>query len=173
MWALYLLIMNQDKLINEISEAFAKVSLEDGIGILEAEALDLCESDKKLEKARKSDFRKKWNEIPESIIEEHYSALCFMDAKGLRFNLPAYMIFALKNWEHSASASIDAPIYALANVESEQFQEEWSIFTIEQRKAITKFLKYMVIEVPDGYVDSSQASLAYEKTWVSYDDEQI
>jgi hypothetical protein len=93
-----------------------------------------------------------------------------MDAKGLRFNLPAYMKFALKHYDSSNSASIDGVIYALCR-DPEELENDWSIFSDEQRKVIALFLRYMVTEVGEQWVDVYQASLAYEKTWYIYDKE--
>jgi len=162
--------MNRNELIEKISTAFGNTSLEDGIGILESASIDSCVSDKNREKARKDDFRENWQSIPDEIISEHYSALCFMDAKGLRFNLPAYMTFALQYYDSNNSASIDGVIYALCR-EPEELETDWSIFSDEQRKAIALFLRYMVTEVGEQWVDVYQASLAYEKTWCLYDKE--
>ena len=152
--------MNRNELIEKISAAFGNTSLEDGIGILESEAIDSCVSDKRREKARNDDYRENWQVIPDQIISEHYSALCFMDVKGLRFNLPAYMTFALKNYDISNSASIDGVIYALCK-EPEELETDWSVFSDEQRKVIAIFLRYMVTVAGEQWVDSYQASLAY------------
>ncbi len=160
--------MNSLGVIEQIRKAFRDVTLEDGIGILESDAIDGCVSDKRREQARNNDFRQNWETIPEEVIEENYSALCFMDPKGLRFNLPAYMIFALKNFRSSSSASVDAAIYALCK-EPEELDGEWKIFTQAQREAIASFLKFMILEVGEAWVDSWQASLTYEKTWSKYD----
>ncbi|MBU5636543.1 hypothetical protein KOM00_07310 [Geomonas sp. Red69] len=162
--------MDSAEVIEQIRAAFAGVTLEDGIGILESDAIDGCVSDKKREQARNNDYRENWETIPDEVIAENYSALCFMDPKGLRFNLPAYMIFALKNYRSSASASVDAPIYALQK-EPEELEQAWKIFTKSQREGIANFLKFMIIEVGEKWVDSWQASLAYEKTWFKYDRE--
>jgi hypothetical protein len=162
--------MNRNELIEKISAAFGNISLEDGIGILESEAIDCCVSDKNREKARNDDYREKWQSIPDEIISEHYSALCFMDAKGLRFNLPAYMTFALKYYDSSNSASIDGVIYALCK-DPEELETDWSVFSDEQRNVIALFLRYMVTEVGEQWIDVYQASLAYEKSWCIYDEE--
>ncbi|TGU71259.1 hypothetical protein E4633_13020 [Geomonas terrae] len=160
--------MNSLDVIEQIKKAFRDVTLEDGVGILESDAIDGCVSDKRREQSRKNDYRQNWETIPEEVIAENYSALCFMDPKGLRFNLPAYMVFALKNFNTSSSASVDAAIYALQK-EPEELEDVWKIFTESQREAIAAFLKFMIIEAGEKCVDSWQASLAYEKAWAKYD----
>jgi hypothetical protein len=95
------------------------------LSTIESYAIDGCVSDKKREQARINDYRENWETISEEVIAENYSALCFMDPKGLRFNLPAYTIFALKNYRSSASTSVDAAIYALSK-EPEDLTDGWT-----------------------------------------------
>jgi len=97
--------MDRESLILEIENAFAEVSLEEGIGIIEAEAIDDYSNDKFREKARAGDYRDSWEIIPDEIIENAYSALCFVDEKGIKFCLPAYMRFALRYYDTNHSTS--------------------------------------------------------------------
>lgn len=160
--------MDRNEIIKDIDAAFAGISLEDGIGILEAIAIDYCVSDKKREQARKNDVREDWHLLSEEVIGRHYQAMCFMDEKGLRFHLPAYMTFALRNFDTSDSASIDWAIYALCK-EPEEINCNWTSFTEEQKTTIAKFLKFMATEAGDKWVDAEQAVAIYNKTWHSYD----
>jgi hypothetical protein len=157
-------------LSREIEVAFGGVSLGDGIGILEAWAIDRCLSDKERQSARSSDIRSDWTLVSDEMIDAHYSALSFMDREGLRFALPAYMRFAVRNFDKSQSLSVDAPIYSLGS--------GWpaapdgpDIFSPSQRAAIAKFLRFMVLEVGDEFVDANAASEAYEYFWLQYDEE--
>jgi hypothetical protein len=160
--------MNAAELVEEIEASFRHVALEDGIGILEAEALDACVGDKAREAERRKDRRKDWESIPDEEIAQHYSVLSFMDQRGLRFHLPAYMRFAVRNFAISNSASIDAAVYALCT-DPGTVEKEWVIFTDAQKATITRFLKFMILVAGDKFVDSVQASLAYEGTWSRYD----
>ena len=153
-----------DHLVAEIERAFDKVALEDGIGIYEADALDACVSDTLRAKARSTDTREDWRSIPDDVISEHYVAMPFLDDKGIRFALPAYMLFAIRNWSTSHSASVDHVIYTLAR------DMDWSFLTDEQHRVIAKFLNFVVLEAGES-VDSWQASLAYEKYWGQFADD--
>ena len=155
----------------EIESSFRGVALEDGIGIFEAEALDACVSDAVREKTRRRDQRDSWESIPDETISQHFSVLCFMDQKGLRFHLPAYMRFAVRNYETSDSASVDSVIYALCRA-PQSVEKDWPLFSEKQRATIAKFLKFMVLEAGEQFVDSWQASLAYERTWSKYESTQ-
>ena len=154
-------------MIRSIESAFEKVVLEDGIGILEGKAIHISSSGGNRENARKADFRERWQDIPEEVIRNHASALCYMDPKGLRFNLPAYMRFALLHYDDSNSDSIDWVIYAISK-EQHDIDHEWAIFSEHQKTAIAKFFRYMIVEAGE-WVDSQQASYTYERLWKKYD----
>jgi hypothetical protein len=160
--------MDRDEIIREIESAFAGVTLGDGIGVFEAWAIDRNASDKELKKARERDCRNDWKEISESDLEEHYSALCFMDDDGVRFSLPAYMRFALRNYDKSQSLSVDAAIHALERGLVPAVNG-LTIFTASQQAAIARFLRFMVVDVGDDWVDADTASAAYELFWGQYD----
>jgi hypothetical protein len=163
--------MDKADLLKIIEIAFGGVTLCDGIGLYEAEAIDNYASDKRTLKARKKDREswKRWDEIPSEVIETFYSALCFVDIEGMRFLLPAYMKFAVENYKNSDSASINSPIYALQSnpVFAETNIDDY--FTKEQYGAFSKFLRFMVLEAGFEFVDSDCASQAYEKYWGKYD----
>ncbi len=165
--------MDKADLVNLIENAFKGVSLGEGIGIYEAEAIDNYASEKKTTKARAKDREewKKWTDIPPQVIETFYSALCFLDVEGMRYVLPAYMRFAVENYETSASASIDSPIYALQSNPVFVTENVDEYFTKEQYEVFAQFLKFMVLEAGEDYVDSLCASQAYEKVWLKYDNE--
>ena len=154
--------MNKKQLVENIEKAFRDVSLCEGIGIYEAEAIDDCASDEIIENKRERDIRDDWKQIPDDVIDEYYSALSFMDEAGLRFAIPAYMRFAVKFYDISSSPSIDSIIWVLTT------QRSWDFLSIEQKQAIAAFICFMVLEA-DSYIDSYQASLAYEKVWSQYE----
>ena len=159
--------MNRADVIRDIESAFDGVVLEDGIGILAGEAIHISASDGDREIARKTDFRQRWQDIPNEVIGNNAAALCYMDPKGLRFNLPAYMRFALLHYDDSDSDSVDWVIYAVSK-EQHDIDHEWAIFSEAQKAAIAKFLRYMVVEAGD-WVDSQQASYTYGRLWKQYD----
>jgi len=161
--------MDRNCLVADIENAFYKVSLDNGIGLLEAEAIDFCVSDKKRRKARESDIRNSWKSIPDEMIENHSFSLCFMDIAGIRYCMPAYMRFSIKYYETSGSLSIDAPLYALHHNPLLIENSTSRFFTEQQYSVFAKFLRYIVLEAGDEYFDSEIASQAYEAIWSSYD----
>ncbi|MCP4976836.1 MAG: hypothetical protein GY931_11800 [Maribacter sp.] len=163
--------MDKEALVELIETAFKNVRLGDGIGIFEAEAIDNYASEKETLKARAKDRKewKNWTEIPREVIETFCSVLCFVDLEGMRFVLPAYMKFSVENHKTNASASIDSPIYALSSNPVFVEPEVDKCFTKEQYVVFAKFLKFMVLDAGEDYVDSFSASQAYEKYWAKYD----
>lgn len=145
-------------LISLIEEEFETISLEDGIGIYEAEAIDNCLSKGEQSKARKKDIRNDWKLISDEVIDEHFSTLSFMDENGLRFTIPAFMRFSVVNFDMYASPSIDSLIHNLNK------EIVWSFFSDKQRNVIANFLEFMVLSASD-HMDVSEASLAYETIW--------
>ena len=166
--------MDKTEIVKLIEDAFKNVVLGDGIGIYEAEAIDNYASENKTIKARAKDREewKRWTEIPKEVLEVSGSALCFMDLEGMRFLIPAYMKFAVENYETSASISIDSPIYALLSNPVFVAPNVNEYFTKEQYTVFAKFLKFMVLDVGEDHVDSFCASQAYEKFWREYDSDR-
>ncbi len=157
-------MVDKASLIKVIQKAFKGVVLSGGIGLYEADSVDLHVSEAERLDARKKDIFSDWKRIPENVIEKCFSSLSFMDEHGLKFAIPAFMVFSVKNFDSSASASIDSIIGALS------IKRDWSFLSNEQKKAVASFIEFMILEA-DVYLDMSQASLAYEEIWSKYGDE--
>ncbi|MEM8779523.1 MAG: DUF6714 family protein [Cyanobacteria bacterium P01_G01_bin.49] len=162
-------IMDRVKLISDIEAAFKGVSLDGGIGIYEAEVIDDYGDEEERNKAKIKDSTSwvKWEEIPKEILKRYYTTFCFVDSKGFKFLIPAYMRFTLKYCEIDDSASIDATIYALqpSNYNFDGFAQ---LLNKKQKKVISRFLEYLILEVGENWVDTDVALLAYEAYWYRY-----
>lgn len=84
-----------DEAVGQIVNAFADVRLEDGVSLREAGVIDHDGSDNERRMAREVAELDDWKEIPILDIAYYPDALCFMDDKGLRFHIPAFMCFTL------------------------------------------------------------------------------
>ncbi len=158
--------LDKEKLISEIEETFKNVKLEDGIGIFEAEELDACSSDKKLKQAKEKDrsWWRDWHYIEDKHLAYYTSPMCFMDSQGIKWALPAYMIFSLKNYDKSYF-SIDTTIYAIERGAIGKDKKDF--YTLGQKRVIAKFLVFMV-EVGEDFVDTDSAKMALDKEWSKY-----
>src|SRR4051812_37598398 len=88
----------REALIAEVTAAFDGVSREDGTTLHEADAIDDWKSDAECRVARRLDTEGRWQNVPDEDIWACCSALSFLDAKGFRYYLPAFMIYGLKHW---------------------------------------------------------------------------
>ncbi len=136
-----------ERIIAEIHRAFSDVSREDGVTLHEALVIDEYGSDDERLAARERDTDRRWQDVPEHMIEKHDSVLCFMDPKGFRYYLPAYMVWSLRNYATSESWSLNHPICSLALSDSDKLRkwevERFVLFDDEQARAIHKFLHFM------------------------------
>lgn len=88
--------MDKLELISIIESAFDGVPQPKDITLHVAEAHDDYDYSNNAYH-RKSDFIGPWQNIPEGHLQECQSALSYFDKVGLRFYLPAYMIWYLRN----------------------------------------------------------------------------
>lgn len=87
----------KEKMVPRIYKAFKNVTLDNGIGFLEANALDdyFSPESQEYQEERAKDERTDWRKVVQLFdnTEENYNsaAPCFMDVKGLRFFLPVLL----------------------------------------------------------------------------------
>jgi len=159
-------------LIARIEKAFAEVRREGGITLAEGQVIDRCGREAERKQARTQATARRWQDIPDAELEKYAHALCFLDPKGFRFYLPAFMRWSLRHLETAKADPMNSAIYALspsANKGVSQHNlERWSLFTPEQRHVIFKFLRFMVGQY-DGPVDTFMAQLALEAHWKQFD----
>ena len=162
--------MNRLTLASTIKDAFGSVLLGNGIGVYEAEAIDNYKSQKEIAEAREKDRSvwKYWGEIPENVIRTFSDALCFVDPEGMRFLLPAFMLYAVNNYDKSDSNTVDSAIYALDRG-IDAFGHHEAMLSQEQKEAVISFLKFMAFEAGEDNVDTEVATRAYVNHWVKYD----
>ena len=163
--------MTPERIISEIEDAFADVKRGKGVTLHETDVLDACGSAEKRARARKHDADEKWLDVPDRDIEEHPSALCFLDPEGFRYYLPAYMRWSLRHYKSSASLASDSTVYAIGPSGNKGVTDwnckRWGVFTREQSQVIFAYLRFMV-EEGEGYADSSMAELAINAYWSQF-----
>lgn len=85
-----------EELIPQIEEAFAGVTLEDGMGLLESDGVDDYAGQQELARLRAMDEKDDWRRIPVERLCSCYAAPSFLDAKGMRFHTPAFLVGDLR-----------------------------------------------------------------------------
>lgn len=140
-------------LIAEINAAFDGVCREDGITLHEALAIDDRKSFEEMKAARQFDTDQQWQTVRDEDLLACESALSFLDAKGFRYYLPAFMLQSLKDWQPDSSGILDSCVYhllhepqkSLRKSEPAQIAAKYS-FTVAQIEAIARFLRFIVGE---------------------------
>ena len=158
--------MDGQQLIAEIEEAFKDVELKEGIGINEADKIEIGDRDAFIQKGRNLDrlWWKSWRDIEDKYIASYSSVMDFMDAEGLRWALPAYMIYIINHYKEG-SFSVDSTIYILE--EGALCSDKRDIYTVEQKRVIAQFLHYMST-LGEEWVDVGSAQMALDKVWGEY-----
>jgi hypothetical protein len=158
--------MTKEQVINEIETAFKDVVLEDGVGINEADSIEMGERDSVINTARNKDrsWWNGWTDIEDKYISSYSSVMDFMDSQGLKWVLPAYMIYIVNHYKEG-SFSIDSTIYTLeaGGLGADQID----LYTPEQKKSIALFLQFMVTDAKE-FVDAASAQVALDKIWKQY-----
>lgn len=141
------------ELIAEIAAAFDGIPLEDGTTLHQAIAIDDWKTPEEQFAARRLDTEPRWQDVPDDAIIACQSALSFLDAKGFRYYLPAFMVCGLRNGDNDAGRVVDTCEYHLLHESQKSLRqsEPSSIaakygFTDAQCCAIAHFLRFVVGE---------------------------
>lgn len=155
--------MEKEQLIQEIETAFKDVTLKDGIGINEADRIELQERDSIIQKGRNLDrmWWNSWMDIEEKYMASYASVMDYMDAAGTKWAMPAYMRYIVNHYKEG-SFSVDSTIYTLES--GAQGTDKMDLYTEDQKRVIAKFLQFMV-SVGDEWVDVESAKNALDKVW--------
>lgn len=133
------------KLIDEIEQAFADVSLDGGITLHQMDVLDdLWGEEQAMREAALKDPETRWQDISPEKLSAFARSLTFLDPKGFRFHLPAFMQHALITSQPDPSKTdADGVISALQNgTEDTFYQERISLLTPVQLGCAAAFLHY-------------------------------
>ncbi|MEZ5536943.1 MAG: DUF6714 family protein [Thiolinea sp.] len=110
--------------------------------------------------------------MPWDHISKCQSALSYVDKVGMRFYLPAYMVWYLKNlggdavWtDHTLYSLDDHPQHAQL---AEHHRERFSLFTPEQLRACALFVKFCATDEA-GFTDTDFAQEKYDSYWSKYE----
>ena len=150
-----------ERIIKEITEAFKGVELGDGIGLLQAQAIDSYRTKEEQFRAREEDEKSNWTKISFEKLNKCNSSPCFFDGEGMRFHLPAFLIVDLRQ-EYRFDL-----IFTFFDFYNKK-QPRFDLLNTEQRKAVRSYLQYY-LEV-DEYYDASDIKKALEGYWSEEND---
>jgi hypothetical protein len=158
--------MDKEQLLKEIQTAFKDVLLKDGIGINQADRIELQQRDVLIQKGRNLDrmWWTEWTDIQDKYLSSYSDVMYYMDSAGIKWALPAYMTYIIKHYKEG-SFSIDSTIYVLEA--GGLGVDKKDLYTPEQKRVIAQFLQFMT-EVGGEWVDVESARNALEKVWGEY-----
>ena len=84
-----------DELVDLVRRAFADVKLDDGIGLRESDGIDNYAGPEELKRLRATDEKNDWQKISVDLLNYCNAAPSFLDAKGMRFHTPAFVVSEL------------------------------------------------------------------------------
>jgi hypothetical protein len=158
--------MSKKEIIDLIKAAFKDVHLKDGIGLWQAQAIDDYADEKTIETYKLKDEKLDWQKISYQDMVQCYSSLSFFDAKGMRFCLPAFMVFDVIGFIKNDGEKLIAPdvIFTLWHKFNEPYQQErFSLFNKTQVKCMIQFLQYKLVETKTVYEKYALENYKYSK----------
>jgi hypothetical protein len=152
----------QQQLLDNIARAFAGVQLGDGVSLHETVVIDNYGSADERLAARSSDEKHDWHALihdPElaRICRTGPSGMCFFDAAGFRFHLPAFLSLAVDDRDDDDTRGmVESLLFRLTRID-EHDQERFAILNDAQRACVRDVLTYLrdtmseEVEVGDPY----------------------
>ena len=141
----------RDALIEAIVNVFDQVSRADGITLYEAAAIDDRLSAADQRKAREQDVETRWQDVSEEDILGCCSALGFLDSKGFRYYLPAFMRVALQKFYDNPNGIRSSCAYNLTRLPSKSLRKSEPCeiaskyqFSSSEIIVISKFLRFCI-----------------------------
>ncbi|MEM9622908.1 MAG: DUF6714 family protein [Pseudomonadota bacterium] len=123
-----------DAVLQAIQSAFHGVALGEGIGLWQAQAIDDYADEAAAQRARRQDEQMDWTRIPVAQLKQCDSSLCFFDAAGMRFHLPAFLCAELNGQNGSV-------IFSLTQLDDYK-RSMLAALDGTQRGAVVQFLQF-------------------------------
>lgn len=145
--------LTKEVVCEKIRQAFQGVRLGNGIGLFEADGVDEYADDATLKAYREKDEKDDWQHIPLDHLRGE--GICFTDAEGMRFHLPAFMVAAV---QHGRGFS---PVFML---EKDSARDLFVLLSAEQREAVREFLLF-IKDDPKHDLDRMEIERALSGPW--------
>lgn len=150
--------------IQQIEKAFEGTIREDGVTLHEAAENDYWGgSFHPYPEVRSLDTDTRWQDVPDAWLDRYYSGFHYLDMKGWRYYIPAYMRYWLKCYKISDSNALGM-VYTFTLSKDERHRERqlsyFQSLTENQSKAVCQFLRF-VATFDDWDSTAQQALDAY------------
>lgn len=156
--------------IQQIETAFEGTTRDDSVTLHEGAVNDTGGRFEPCPEARSRDTDTRWQEVPQAWLEEYYYGFHFLDVKGWRYYIPAYMLYWLKFY-NIADENALSMLYTFTLSKDEKYRENrlsyFHSLTEDQSKAVCQFLRF-VVTFDDSYGDFITAQEALDDYWGSF-----
>lgn len=137
-------IKKKEDIIQIIRDAFQGCTLGKGVGLYQGVGIDDYEDEEELQRLRSNDEHYDWKAIPVNRLNQCYSSLCFFDAAGMRFHLPAFMIAEIMGSNGNANIIFHLTSFITAETkEAKAYSKaQFTALSKQHREAVRLFLLY-------------------------------
>lgn len=160
--------MDKEELISEIRSAFDGVTLDGGVSLDEARIMDNYGREGPREPLAQIPGNKithDWSRISSEVLG-NFDCVAFLDEKGLRYYLPAFLLHILENYDPSSMMTIGT--LSALYPKNETQESNLSALDDQQRKAIALFMRFLPEIVELWGEDVPKVQRAYTKYWSKY-----
>jgi hypothetical protein len=170
--------MEREDVEAAIRAAFAGVRLGSGVSLRQAQIIDDLGrglSQAEFEALPRSEVTNDWTAIPDSELLR--DCVAHLDADGLRYYLPALMLWLLDHYDdedrlftEGADMTSIGTVSALAPSPEFQtsYQQMYEGFTREQRAATASYLEALPRLVGLDYEDATRVARSLERYWAQF-----
>ncbi len=159
----------KESVIALIREAFRDVPLGNGYGLRQAESHDNGCYDEYTKELQKLDAREKaegWQSLKVEDLDKYYVALSFFDPEGMRFHLPAYMIFDLEDAFVCADILFSLTYVVTDDPDQRRYaQGHFSLLNRQQRHAVREYLLLIRDEMDEDWFERPKIEAALKLYW--------
>ena len=148
-------------LIHTIQQAFSGITLGNGIGLSEGNAMDDYASAEERTRCREQDEHTHWHKIPVELLNQYYIALCYFDPEGMRFHLPAFLIADIQGLFR-----FDL-VYTFIHLD-EYKEQQFSLLSAPQKQAVAAYLHW-IPTAPNHYI-SSEDTVAIDQALLFWEE---
>jgi hypothetical protein len=151
----------REKLVSEIEHAFADVLLGDRVTLHQMHVIDDYGSEAGQLAARLKDPETRWQQITGEKLSRFSDSMVFLDPKGFRFHLPAFLRHALITASPSSgSADTHGVMFALQDGPRNTYHEDGiKLLDPPQMRCIATFFHYFARSSESGWDGEARRAL--------------
>ena len=127
------LTADRERVAKLVREAFDGVTLGNGIGLWQGQAIDDYADGQTTATARLRDEKRDWRAISVDDLNRCHSSLSFFDAEGMRFHLPAFILAELNG------TLLSGVVFNLTSLDDYN-RKQFAVLSDAQRKAVREAL---------------------------------